>query len=96
MLTSDGIIGNVTWEELLKKRPDKILRMGASGKDVEWIQKVINKTIAAQLKVDGVFGNDTQVAVKSFQKKNALIEDGIIGPKTWWMLRNKSNPKPSK
>lgn len=92
-LTNDGVIGNVTWTELLAKRADRVLRIGISGKDVEWIQKVINKTINAQIAVDGVFGNDTLVAVKSFQKKNKLLEDGIIGPKTWAMFRNKSNPK---
>ena len=96
MLSSDGIIGTVTWTELLAKRKDKVLRMGTSGKDVEWVQKVINKTINAQIVIDGVFGNDTQVAVKSFQKKNSLIVDGIVGPNTWKMLRTKSNPKPSK
>lgn len=32
---------------------------------------------------DGKFGNDTEKAVKDFQKKKNITVDGIIGPKTW-------------
>ena len=64
-----------------------------SGKDVLWIQKAINKIINAQIATDGVFGNDTKVAVKAFQKATKLDIDGVVGPKTWSMLRYKSNPK---
>lgn len=33
--------------------------------------------------IDGVFGNDTVAAVKSFQKENGLVADGIVGPATF-------------
>ena len=32
--------------------------------------------------VDGIFGSKTRAAVISFQKKNGLTADGIVGPKT--------------
>jgi len=32
--------------------------------------------------VDGIFGSKTRTAVISFQKKNGLTADGIVGPKT--------------
>lgn len=32
--------------------------------------------------VDGIFGSKTRAAVKSFQKKNGLVVDGIVGKKT--------------
>ncbi len=93
MLASDGIVGSQTWTTLIAKASDRTLKMGMSGKDVLWIQKAINKIIKAQIATDGVFGNDTQVAVKSFQKATKLNIDGIVGPNTWAMLRYKSNPK---
>ena len=35
---------------------------------------------------DGVFGNDTQYAVKKFQQAHGLDMDGVIGKKTWAAL----------
>lgn len=40
---------------------------------------------------DGDYGNETVAAVKAFQKDWGLTQDGIIGPKTWAML--KSSPE---
>ena len=89
ILLADGIIGANTWTELLAKKSDRILKMGMRGKDVEWIQKALNKTINVQIKVDGMFGNDTNTAIKLFQKKNYLSVDGVIGAKTWQVIRNR-------
>lgn len=36
--------------------------------------------------VDGYFGPDTLSAVKEYQKKKGLTNDGIVGPKTWTKL----------
>ena len=32
---------------------------------------------------DGIFGPNTEIAVKEWQKAHGLVPDGIIGPKTW-------------
>lgn len=32
---------------------------------------------------DGIFGDNTEIAVKEYQKSRGLTPDGIIGPKTW-------------
>jgi hypothetical protein len=58
---------------------------GAQGPDVSAIQYLLNFH-GQSLTPDGVFGNQTQVAVKSFQTQSGLAVDGIVGPQTWQAL----------
>lgn len=46
------------------------------------IQSRLNDLENAKLKVDGIFGAKTALAVKAFQEKNDLEVDGIVGPQT--------------
>jgi peptidoglycan hydrolase-like protein with peptidoglycan-binding domain len=45
--------------------------------------------------VDGIFGRETEVAVKAFQRSRALVPDGIVGTRTWpkLVLRVKSGSR---
>ena len=35
---------------------------------------------------DGIFGADTEAAVRAFQSANGVVPDGIVGPKTWDLI----------
>lgn len=38
------------------------------------------------LPVDGIFGANTEAAVRAAQKTHSLTVDGVVGPKTWKAL----------
>jgi hypothetical protein len=57
-----------------------VLKLGSKSKEVELLQSYLKIT------VDGVFGPETEKAVKQFQKERGLTEDGIVGSKTWSIL----------
>ena len=61
------------------------LKKGASGKDVEKLQRLLGEK-GYQVGVDGVFGQATDDAVRKFQKENGLAADGIVGQQTWELL----------
>ena len=54
-----------------------ILKLGSKGKQVKELQEFLC------IEADGNFGPQTENAVKSFQKNNKLIIDGIVGPNSW-------------
>jgi peptidoglycan hydrolase-like protein with peptidoglycan-binding domain len=49
---------------------------------VRWVQSALNRIISAGLAVDGVSGSMTRSAVRSFQTRQRLASDGIVGPLT--------------
>src|SRR5258706_10793598 len=53
--------------------------------DVEELQRLLNEDGFA-LAVDGLFGRDTDNAVRRFQREQSLDDDGIVGPLTWAAL----------
>ncbi|MBS6474530.1 MAG: peptidoglycan-binding protein [Clostridiales bacterium] len=62
------------------------LKIGSKGDDVKQLQTALNATGDYNLKVDGIFGKDTDKAVRDYQGKNKLSVDGIAGVKTMGAL----------
>ncbi|MEE0929577.1 MAG: N-acetylmuramoyl-L-alanine amidase [Acutalibacteraceae bacterium] len=58
------------------------LKKGDKGTQVKRLQMFLNWCINAGLTVDGSFGDNTEKAVKSFQKKYGLKVDGFFGRKS--------------
>jgi len=64
-----------------------VLTEGAEGRQVQLLQQALGT-----VKVDGIFGPETEEAVKSFQARSGLTVDGIVGPLTSAALRGTSSP----
>jgi hypothetical protein len=65
--------------------PRPTLKLGASGPEVEEMQRALNK-FGATLKVDGSFRQKSAAALAKFQRANNLIGDSVCGPATWAKL----------
>ncbi len=103
-LSVDGKIGEKTWyaiERDYKEKTEKIkytrvLKLGMSGNDVKYMKDCLFKLKYYSENItqisNNTFGNDTEKAVKEYQKENknvsgkALTVDGKIGEKTWYAI----------
>jgi hypothetical protein len=53
------------------------LKNGSKGKEVKELQDFLD------IQADGIFGPGTEKHVKTWQAKNNLVVDGVVGPATW-------------
>ncbi|MBC2724712.1 NlpC/P60 family protein [Desulfosporosinus sp.] len=67
---------------------DTLLRFGSTGSDVVELQTELNYLGYNVGIVDGIFGSNTQAAVKAFQTAQSLSSDGIVGPITGKQLNS--------
>lgn len=63
------------------------LKIYSRGEWVKVLQSLLNAKNNAGLEVDGDFGSMSYIAVNKFQAANSLERDGIVGPKTWEVLK---------
>jgi len=67
---------------------------GNVGNDVRTLQIRLNRisanfpAIPKVVLTDGVFGDDTEAAVREFQRVFGLSVDGIVGKSTWYSVQN--------
>lgn len=82
-LHADGKVGRITKEQLYN--PDakpNVLSLSSHGDIVLKCQEKLKELGYLTTDADGVFGDDTQMAVRRFQAQNELIVDGYLGPTT--------------
>jgi peptidoglycan hydrolase-like protein with peptidoglycan-binding domain len=67
-------------ETTVRTYPGRLLMRGSTGPTVAFVQRLLG------LRPSGVFGALTQRAVLTFQRRNHLVADAIVGPITWSAL----------
>ncbi len=73
-----GIADTATWNAINLILAKRIIRPNhAGGAVVRYLQYRVG------VDNDGVYGPQTEVAIKKFQKQNGLDADGIVGPASW-------------
>jgi peptidoglycan hydrolase-like protein with peptidoglycan-binding domain len=74
----DGIVGPTTWGRLII-----VVYPWNSGSQVKALQSLLNAKRFTALQVDGVYGTQSQLAVRTFQAHMGITVDGIVGLYTW-------------
>lgn len=78
----------------LPSYPGTPLRIGDANEEVRTIQRQLNRiaqnypAIGPTLDLDGVFGTETEGAVRNFQRIFNLTVDGIVGKATWYQIKS--------
>ena len=92
-LVVDGIVGPETWGALQAARlslGDRLLSLAGklyAGDDVAALQERLAELGFDTGRVDGVFGHQTERALKAFQREYGLVSDGVCGPATLRALK---------
>ena len=86
------IVTNAPMAGITESYPGTPLRLGSRGPDVTVVQTSLNRigqnypAIPKVSPVDGIFGPQTEAAVKAFQQIFSLDPDGIVGRATWYQI----------
>lgn len=86
MNTKQGLTNEKIYDKM-------IIAKGSKGDNVVELQNSLNKLAdmyesIPKLKVDGIFGNNTEEAVIQFQGMFNLNTDGIVGRYTWTAIND--------
>ncbi|MGJ3250536.1 MAG: peptidoglycan-binding protein [Elainellaceae cyanobacterium] len=71
--------------------PDSVLRLGVYGRDVAEAQALLSELGYYDANIDGIYGEQTQIAVSEFQSNVGLPPDGQIDQQTWQQLQATRN-----
>lgn len=74
---------------------DALSKVDSTGSEVKAIQQSLKDRGLYSGSVDGIYGSQTQAAVKKFQKQQGLTADGIAGPQTLKRLGVSVGSKPA-
>lgn len=69
-----------------QNKPSRTIGLGTHGEDVKKLQTRLKELNYFSGAIDGIFGPNTELALRSFQQKNKLKVDGRAGSLTWTKL----------
>ncbi|MBD2666403.1 peptidoglycan-binding domain protein 1 [Richelia sinica FACHB-800] len=76
-----GIAGSTFWEALNQIIAKRVIRVNHAGAPVvRYLQFRVG------VDIDGIYGPQSEAAMKKYQAQNGLTSDGIVGPMTWAKL----------
>ena len=88
------LVQNAPITEPGESAPDFPLRLGSVNNETRTIQIRLNRisnnysSIPKIARTDGIFGTDTEAAVRRFQEIFGLTPDGVVGRATWYTIQN--------
>lgn len=87
-LKETGVVDRMTWQALYQGAPINmpVLQRGCSGDAVKLLQNTLTATKDYFGAIDGSFDHKTEQAVRSFQRRQGLISDGVVSQCTWRTL----------
>lgn len=86
------LVADAPVQDIRSSYPGQALRLGSSGPEVEVVQTELNRigqnypAIPKITPVDGIYGPQTEAAVRRFQEIFDLTADGVVGKATWYRL----------
>jgi hypothetical protein len=75
---------------MLRQTWRRYLKSGSRGEDVRHVQELLQMAGHDPGPMDGIFGSRTDQAVRAFQGSRQLVQDGVVGPRTWEALTKSS------
>ncbi len=87
-LRRTAMFSRSAWMTLLSAGPATVLNLGSSGEDVRRVQRALNAASSkSKLPISGTLDAVTQAALISWQAKNGIAENGVVGPASWAALQ---------
>jgi peptidoglycan hydrolase-like protein with peptidoglycan-binding domain len=75
------------WMSLLVAGPEPVLKFGSTGPAVRRVQRALNAaTPGTELDVTGVFAEQTDSALRTWQRAVERTASGVVNPQTWAAL----------
>ena len=82
-ITQDRIVGDGTWFRLGPNVYSNMTSYWNKSLSISEVQRLLNLSGRYTGAIDGIFGTNTQNAIKNFQKAYGLTQDGIFGKQCW-------------